>query len=87
VFALVCFASNSLLCRAALRFQNIDAASFCLIHVVSGALMLGLLLLRRGQNRNSTRNHGSWISFSFFFGVGMAIKHEKGIKIIPVFLM
>jgi drug/metabolite transporter (DMT)-like permease len=46
--ALVCFAANSLLCRAALREGAIDAQSFTLIRVFSGALFLALLALGRG---------------------------------------
>lgn len=38
--ALVAFASNSILCRLALGAREIDAASFTLVRVVSGALTL-----------------------------------------------
>ncbi len=41
--ALVCFAGNSLLCRAALRPHAIDAASFTLVRLASGALVLAVL--------------------------------------------
>ena len=44
VFAMLAFASNSLLCRVALRDTTIDAASFTAIRLASGALMLVLLL-------------------------------------------
>lgn len=43
--ALVCFAANSLLCRQALLTGSIDPASFTLIRIGSGALMLSALLL------------------------------------------
>lgn len=41
--ALVCFALNSLLCRAALGAGAIDAWTFTLVRLVSGALVLGLI--------------------------------------------
>jgi drug/metabolite transporter (DMT)-like permease len=48
VLALTAFASNSLLARAALRGQLVDAGSFTLVRLASGALALGLLAGRRG---------------------------------------
>lgn len=41
--ALVCFALNSLLCRAALGAERIDATSFTTIRLASGALVLWLI--------------------------------------------
>lgn len=49
--ALVGFASNSLLCRLALGARSIDAASFTLVRVTSGAIVLGLLRLASGEAR------------------------------------
>jgi len=43
--AMLAFAANSLLCRLALGPQQIDAASFTSVRIISGALMLGLLIL------------------------------------------
>jgi drug/metabolite transporter (DMT)-like permease len=60
--ALVAFAANSLLCRAALGAQTIDAASFTAIRIASGALVL--LALARGQ----LRGRGSWGSALALFG-------------------
>ncbi len=42
--ALLAFAANSVLCRLALGEQQIDAASFTGVRLLSGALTLGLLL-------------------------------------------
>jgi drug/metabolite transporter (DMT)-like permease len=42
--ALFSFALNSLLCRAALGTRQIDAATFTLVRIVSGAAILGLLV-------------------------------------------
>jgi drug/metabolite transporter (DMT)-like permease len=61
--AMVAFASNSLLCRVALRDTGIDAASFTTIRLISGALMLWLVarMSRGGQGG------GNWLSaFALF---------------------
>jgi drug/metabolite transporter (DMT)-like permease len=47
--AMVAFAANSVLCRLALGAGLIDAASFATVRTLSGALMLGVLLLVRRQ--------------------------------------
>jgi drug/metabolite transporter (DMT)-like permease len=56
--AMMAFASNSLLCRMALRDTAIDAATFTAIRLASGALVLALILRSRGV-RPSTG--GSWL--------------------------
>jgi drug/metabolite transporter (DMT)-like permease len=56
-FAMLAFASNSLLCRVALKDTAIDAASFTAIRLVSGALILALLLRTRGVRPSAG---GSW---------------------------
>jgi len=57
--AMIAFAANSLLCRAALKHTPIDAASFTTIRLTSGALMLWLLARMRGGPH--TRG-GNWLS-------------------------
>ena len=57
--AMVAFAGNSLLCRAALKHTAIDAASFTTIRLVSGALMLWLVARFR---RGTPKGHGNWVS-------------------------
>lgn len=47
VLALVAFAANSILCRLALGGGTIDAASFALVRLASGAALLALLAARR----------------------------------------
>lgn len=61
--ALLGFAANSLLCRAALDRTGIDAASFTAIRLASGALVLPLLAgaLHRGAGR------GDWLSGALLF--------------------
>jgi drug/metabolite transporter (DMT)-like permease len=52
---MIAFASNSLLCRAALKQTNIDAATFTFIRIFSGAVALWLLMhVRRKTIANGT---------------------------------
>ncbi|HJT80354.1 MAG TPA: DMT family transporter [Chthoniobacterales bacterium] len=62
--AMIAFAANSLLCRAALRHGTIDAASFSSIRIISGAIALWLILVMRHSNR---RPAGSWRSAAALF--------------------
>lgn len=48
LLAMIAFAANSLLCRFALKNAEMDAASFTLIRVVSGAVVLWLVVQVRG---------------------------------------
>ncbi len=59
VLAMIAFAGNSLLCRAALKHTSIDAASFTAIRLVSGAVMLWLLVRMR---RTTPGGNGNWLS-------------------------
>jgi len=63
LLALLGFAANSLLCRAALDRTGIDAASFTAIRLAAGAITLPLLaaLLHRAPGR------GDWISAALLF--------------------
>lgn len=59
LLAMLAFAGNSLLCRAALHAGGIDAASFTTVRVVAGALALWLIVrLRQGPAERA----GSWLS-------------------------
>src|SRR5438034_4128533 len=49
--AMIAFASNSLLCRAALKQTSIDAASFTFTRIFSGAVALWLILKIRSLLR------------------------------------
>lgn len=70
-FALVCFALNSILCRMALATGEIDGASFTLVRLVSGAVMLaGILLFTRGVTNPLTG--GNWSSTFFLFVYAIA---------------
>ena len=59
LFALLCFAANSVLCRMALRSAHIDPASFTSVRLVSGALTLWLLVRFSRRPRGP---RGSWWS-------------------------
>jgi drug/metabolite transporter (DMT)-like permease len=57
--AVLAFASNSLLCRLALKSASIDAATFTAVRLLSGAVVLALVVrLRRGAFSRS----GDWAS-------------------------
>lgn len=56
--ALLAFAANSLLCRAALGAGAIDAASFTAVRLGSGAMTLAALVALRTQRRSPSR--GAW---------------------------
>jgi len=57
LFALLAFASNSILCRMALRGLHIDPASFTTVRLLAGAVTLWMLVQIRGRTR---RVAGSW---------------------------
>lgn len=54
LLAMFAFASNSLLCRVALKQTSIDAASFTFIRILSGALALWLILRMRNTSSNAS---------------------------------
>ena len=64
-FALLMFASNSLLCRMALGAGTIDAASFSTIRLISGAMMLLVILFV--SDRSKIKGAGDWRSAFFLF--------------------
>jgi drug/metabolite transporter (DMT)-like permease len=88
VLALVGFAANSLLCRAALAGGGrlIDAASFTGVRLLSGALVLGLLLRSRGGSAQG----GSWGSalalFAYAAGFSLAyVRISAGVGALLLF--
>jgi drug/metabolite transporter (DMT)-like permease len=64
LLAMIAFASNSLLCRAALKQTSIDAASFTFVRIFSGAVALWLIMnVRRTIGAIcDSRVGGNWIS-------------------------
>ena len=63
---MVAFAANSVLCRAALGGEEIDAASFSAIRLLSGALAANVLL--RGRNPQIGNGfHGLTMEYGFWY--------------------
>jgi drug/metabolite transporter (DMT)-like permease len=56
--AMVAFASNSILCRLALRQTSIDPATFTLVRILSGAIALWLVMQMR---REKSGKAGNWL--------------------------
>jgi drug/metabolite transporter (DMT)-like permease len=74
LLAMIAFASNSLLCRAALKQTTVDAATFTFVRVFSGAAALWLIVEMRhafglADNR---RIHGNWLSALALFAYAAA---------------
>lgn len=67
--AMVAFAGNSLLCRAALQDTAIDAASFTSLRLLSGALVLWLIV---SLSRDHREGQGSWLSGLWLFAYAAA---------------
>src|SRR5687767_9019068 len=59
---MLAFAGNSLLCREALAAGEVDAGAFTAVRLLSGALVLYLLALRKKPLRA-----GSWLSAAALF--------------------
>jgi len=70
--ALLAFAGNSLLCRAALRDTAIAPASFTLLRIVAGALVLALLV---GLRAPAQLRAGSWTSAAALFAYAIAFSY------------
>ena len=69
LLAMLAFAGNSLLCRAAFHATRIDAASFTSIRVVAGAIALWLIVrVRSGKGETG----GSWASALALFAYAAA---------------
>src|SRR5437016_3307928 len=66
---MIAFASNSLLCRAALKQTSIDAGTFTFVRIFSGAIALWLILTMRKTRSQSSSN---WISALALFGYAAA---------------
>jgi drug/metabolite transporter (DMT)-like permease len=77
VVAMVAFAANSLLCRAALAGGHADATTFTTLRLVGGALSLGILVRSRGGRPSGPG--GSWTSATalcaYALGFSLAYLH------------
>jgi len=59
LLAMIAFAGNSLLCRAALKETRIDPATFTAVRIIAGTLVLWLIVHLRG---GTARGAGNWLS-------------------------
>jgi drug/metabolite transporter (DMT)-like permease len=74
--ALVAFAGNSLLCRAALAHTHIDAASFTTVRLLSGTVVLCCLVWLRGGARSGRGNWPSALAlFAYAAGFSFSYLH------------
>ena len=65
-FALVAFAANSVLCRLALGAEQSDPAAFTGVRLLSGALVLWLITLRRRRRAQNSAAHHWAAAFLLF---------------------
>ena len=68
IVTMLAFAANSLLCRLALQRTHIDPASFTMLRIGSGTLMLWLLAAAGGSRKRG----GNWISAFALLGYAAA---------------
>ncbi len=70
---LIFFASNSILCRLALANKSIDAYSFTLIRLVSGAVVLNLIAFWLGKWKfgftGNIKAAGALLAYALFFSI------------------
>src|SRR5438094_10474724 len=71
---MIAFASNSLLCRAALKQTTVDAATFTFVRVFSGAAALWLIVKMRHASglTDNRRIRGNWLSALALFAYAAA---------------
>lgn len=66
ILALIAFAANSVLCRLALGDNSIDASSFTVIRLLSGALVL-LVIVKIKNSKKSLSSKSSWFAGLMLF--------------------
>jgi len=59
--ALIAFASNSVLCRLALKEDTIDASGFTIVRLLSGCVVL-MVILKFTNKKNNSSPKGNWIA-------------------------
>jgi len=72
--ALMAFAANSVLCRLALGDETIDAASFTIVRLLSGAIVL-FLIIRFTQKDKEQVTTGSWTASLMLFLYAIAFSY------------
>jgi drug/metabolite transporter (DMT)-like permease len=76
IATLVCFAANSLLCRAALGADRVDPATFTAVRLGSGAVALALLLAVARRARPAGGSWGSAITL-FVYAVAFSLAYVR----------
>jgi drug/metabolite transporter (DMT)-like permease len=74
--SLLCFAANSLLCRAALGSRRVDPATFTSVRIVSGAAMLALVLLLSRRARPRGGSLGSALAL-FVYAAAFSLSYVR----------
>ena len=74
--ALICFAANSVLCRLALKSGEMDPATFTIVRLASGAIVLSLIVFASGKKPQSA---GNWISgvMLFVYAIAFSLAYVK----------
>ena len=72
LLAMVAFAANSLLCRLALKYTSIDAATFTSIRLIAGAVTLYAMVRMRSE---SNQPLGSWRSALALFAYAITFSY------------
>jgi drug/metabolite transporter (DMT)-like permease len=75
--AMVAFAANSLLCRAALGGGHADASSFTTLRLAGGALVLGLLARWRGRVAPPARTAWGSAVALFVYAIGFSLAYLR----------
>jgi len=76
ILAMLAFAGNSLFCRMALTHTNIDPVSFTSVRLISGALVLGLILVGRGDRGYKAGNWRSAFAL-FVYAAGFSVAYLR----------
>jgi drug/metabolite transporter (DMT)-like permease len=76
LLALLAFAGNSILCRFALKETAIDPATFTLVRIISGAVLLWIVTTARKTNGS---NQGGWFSATalFLYAAGFSFAYTQ----------
>jgi drug/metabolite transporter (DMT)-like permease len=75
--AMVAFAANSLLCRAALGGGHADPATFTLVRLLGGAAVLGLLARLREATPPATRFAWKSAAALFVYAAGFSLAYTR----------
>lgn len=72
--ALIAFAANSVICRLALGTNAIDASTFTIIRLLSGATVL-LLIMKSSKKFTQLPSKGSWVASFMLFSYAITFSY------------